>query len=147
MRPEAAAGWHFLTGTEANIKTFADAVGFTYKYVNDDVKYAHAPAVIFLTPEGRIARYLASIAYYEPTSIRYSLIEAGEGTIGDFVDQFFLNCFYYNAEENRYVLFATNFMKFGAFVTVLLLGIFWMRMRRFERSRSLPSTPEAEVAS
>ncbi len=144
MRPEAAEGWHFLTGTEANIRAFADAVGFSYKYVNDDVKYAHPPAAIFITPKGRIARYLNSVGYYEPTNLRFSLIEAGDGKIGGFVDQFFLNCFYYNAEENRYVLFATNFMKLGALVTVLALAIFWLRMRRFERSRSqnLPM-PEA----
>jgi len=28
--PESAAGWHFLTGTQANIDTLTKAVGFGY---------------------------------------------------------------------------------------------------------------------
>ena len=38
-RPETAAGWHFLTGTQENIKRLADAVGFRYKYVEKDKQY------------------------------------------------------------------------------------------------------------
>ena len=29
-RPEASGGWHFLTGSQQNIRAVADAIGFTY---------------------------------------------------------------------------------------------------------------------
>ena len=38
-RPAAAAGWHFLTGTQANIKALTDAVGFSYRYDEERQQY------------------------------------------------------------------------------------------------------------
>lgn len=145
MRPEAAAGWHFLTGTEANIKAFSDAVGFVYKWVEARQEYAHAPAVIFVTPEGKIARYLASVAYYQPANLKYSLVEASEGKIGDVIDAVFLWCFAYDPTSNAYVI-AMNVLRTAAFLTVAALALFWMRMRKWEKSRAA-NAPPAEVAA
>ncbi|MFG0316144.1 MAG: SCO family protein, partial [Planctomycetota bacterium JB042] len=104
MRPAAADGWHFLTGTEANIQEFAEGVGFTYRWVESRQEYAHPPAVVFCTPEGRVARYLASVAYYQPANLKYSLVEASEGKIGDVIDAIFLWCFAYDPNSNAYVI-------------------------------------------
>jgi len=143
MRPEAAAGWHVLTGTEANIQGFAEAIGFQYEWVESRQEYAHPPAVVFVTPNGRVARYLASVAYYQPANLKYSLIEASEGKIGDVIDAVFLWCFAYDPTSNAYVI-AINVLRAGAFLTVLGLGLFWLKMRRWERSRA-ESAPPAEV--
>jgi len=48
-RPNSANGWHFLTGDEANIKAFTDAVGFHYKYDPATEQFAHASAIMILT--------------------------------------------------------------------------------------------------
>ena len=40
-RPQTAAGWHFLTGEEQNIKKLADSVGFRYAYDPEIQQYAH----------------------------------------------------------------------------------------------------------
>ena len=61
-RPGAQYGWHFLTGDEPQIKQLADAVGFRYAYDPDSKQYAHASAIMLLTPEGKISRYFYGIS-------------------------------------------------------------------------------------
>ena len=42
---ETAAGWHFLTGTDASIKRVTEAVGFHYKWDVHIAQFAHASAI------------------------------------------------------------------------------------------------------
>ena len=49
-RPHTAAGWHFLTGTEAYIQRLAAAVGFRYAFDEEIQQYAHAAVIEVLTP-------------------------------------------------------------------------------------------------
>ena len=53
-RPEAANHWHFLTGEQQSIGALTDVVGFRYAYDSSIRQYAHAAAILVLTPEGRI---------------------------------------------------------------------------------------------
>jgi protein SCO1 len=55
-RPEAAGGWHFLTGYEPQIDRVAEALGFSYAYDPETGEYAHAAAIFVATPDGRVAR-------------------------------------------------------------------------------------------
>jgi len=132
-RPETAAGWHFLTGNQENIKKLADAAGFRYKYVEKDKQYAHAAVIMICTPQGRMSRYLYGVQFPEQT-LRLSLVEAGEGKVGSTLDKVLLYCFHYDAEAGRYGPVARNIMKLGAGMTcgVLVLALlpFWFRRRR-----------------
>ena len=74
-RPDTANGWHFLTGDERNIKTLTDAVGFHFKYDAATDQFAHASAILILTPDGRISRYFYGVEY-APRDIRLGLVEA-----------------------------------------------------------------------
>jgi cytochrome oxidase Cu insertion factor (SCO1/SenC/PrrC family) len=49
-RPGAAAGWHFLTGPPESINALTKAVGFQYQYDPKTNQYAHATAIMVLTP-------------------------------------------------------------------------------------------------
>jgi protein SCO1 len=120
-RPEAAAGWHFLTGAEPNIRAVADGVGFGYNYNEVRNEYAHPSAMAVATPDGRIARYLYGIEY-DPKTLKLSLIESSEGKIGTTVDRLVLYCFHYDATEGRYAPVARNIMKVGGGISVVLLG-------------------------
>ena len=77
-RPEAREGWHFLTGSPANVRAVAEAVGFKYGYNEKRKEYVHPAAISLLTPGGRIARYLYGIEFL-PRTLRLSLVEASEG--------------------------------------------------------------------
>src|SRR5579871_66256 len=56
-QPDAAEGWHFLTGDEPQIKKLTESVGFRYAYDPQTNQYAHASGIMVLTPEGKISRY------------------------------------------------------------------------------------------
>ncbi|MCU0981171.1 MAG: cytochrome c oxidase subunit II [Pirellulaceae bacterium] len=145
-RPETAAGWHFLTGTQENIKRLAEAVGFRYKYVEKDKQYAHAAVIMICTPQGRMSRYLYGVQFPEQT-LRLSLVEAGEGKVGSTMDRVLLFCFHYDAEAGRYGPVARNLMKLGAGMTcmVVLLTLipYWLRRRSHAAHLGAASSPPA----
>ncbi len=136
-RPGAGAGWHFLTGNKENIAALTGAVGFGYRWNEDRQQYVHVAAMIVCTPEGRISRYLYGVMF-EPRTLRLTLAEASQGTIGSALDQVLLYCFHYDADRGRYAPAARRIMRVGGLATVLLLGgmltMFWGRETRRRRA-------------
>src|SRR5271163_585571 len=131
-RPGAAQGWHFLTGDEPQIKQLADAVGFRYAYDPDTKQFAHASAIMLLTPEGKISRYFYGIQY--PTrDLRLGLVEASEGKIGSPVDQVLLFCYHYDPATGKYGLLISHVIKAAGALTVLILGVGMLILFRGER--------------
>lgn len=129
-KPEAAGGWHFLTGGEKSIRALADAAGFGYRYDEKKDIYVHSAAIFLGTPDGRLSRYLYGVMF-APATLKLSLVEASEGKTGGAIDKIMLFCFHYDADSGRYGPAAMNIMRLGGALTALLLGgalgIFWMR--------------------
>ena len=120
-RPAAASGWHFLTGPPESINALTKAVGFQYQYDPKSNQYAHATAIMVLTPQGRISRYFYGVDY-PPKDLRMGLVEASQGKIGNAVDQVLLYCYHYNPESGKYGAVITNILRLAAGFTILLLG-------------------------
>ena len=139
-----AAGWHFLTGEEQDIRAVAQAVGFQYKWVEDRKEYAHAAAIIVCTPRGVVSRYLFGVSYPGST-LRLSIVEASEGKVGSTFDQILLFCFHYDAATGRYSPIAFRIMQMGGLVTLAALATgllpFWLR--RNSRKRRVVARPSA----
>ena len=131
-RPGAAAGWHFLTGDDAQIKQLAAAVGFRYAYDPDSKQYAHASAIMILTPEGKISRYFYGIQYPE-RDLRLGLEQASEGRIGPPVlDQILLFCYHYDPHTGKYGLLISRVIQLAGGLTVLAGGLFLLLLFRGE---------------
>jgi protein SCO1 len=136
-RPGAAAGWHFLTGQDAEIKRLANAVGFRYAYDPDSKQFAHASVIMILTPEGRISRYFYGIQYPE-RDLRLGLVEASEGKIGSAVDQILLFCYHYDPHTGKYGLLISRLIQLAGLLTVLIGGgwlIFLFQGEHYELPR------------
>jgi len=137
-RPEAESGWYLLTGTEKNIKRLTEAIGFTYTYDDRTGEYVHAAAISFLSPKGKISRYLYGIEFSE-FSLRNALYESADGKIGSAIDQVVLYCFTYDPSSNSYVPVALNIMKLGGLATLIFLGIFlglfWRREKKSSQTQ------------
>jgi len=135
-RKHSIAGWHFLTGTEENIQTIANAVGFNYTYDAKHNQYNHSAAAILISPKGRITRYLYEIGFTGET-LKMALVEAGEGKIGSSLDAFVLWCSHYDANENRYSASARLLLSIcaGGFLIVGSVGLlpFWISSRKWPR--------------
>ncbi len=143
-RPQAASGWHFLVGPEAESRRVADAVGFRYRFDRTSDQYAHAAVTMLLTPDGRVARYLYGIDY-PPTDVRVGLLEASEGRQVTTVERLIMFCYHYDPQGHRYALVAKNVMKVGGVVTMLGLGSFMSALWLRERRRRRDDAPDADV--
>lgn len=131
--PGQSEGWHFFTGTGLHIRTLANSLGFKYYYDAERDQYAHPAAAYILTEDGVISRYLYGIDFKEQ-DLRLGLLEAAQGKIGSTIDRIILYCFHYDPDEKGYVVMASNVMRLGGAVTVILMaigfGILWLREKR-----------------
>lgn len=127
-----APGWHFLADHDGHTQKLADQVGFHYKYDEKQKQFAHTAAVMILTPEGKMARYLYGIKF-KSRDLRLGLTEAAAGRGSFSMDKILLFCFHYDPQARSYTLFATNFMRAGGALSALLLGVALTRLWRKER--------------
>jgi protein SCO1/2 len=132
-RKGADAGWHFLTGDDANIKRLADAVGFHFKWDEKTNQFAHASGIMLVTPEGKLARYFYGIEY-PARDLRLGLVEASQNKIGTPVDMLMLYCYHYDPSTGKYGAVVMNIMKVAGVITVgLIVGMLLVLRRRGTR--------------
>ena len=125
--------WAFLTGDALNVRLLAAQIGMSYTYDPEQDQYAHPAVITFLSPEGKVARYVYGLSY-ATNDLKFGLMEASEGRVGSTLDRIILSCFHYDASLGRYGPFAFGLMRIAGFLTVLLIGtallLFWRRERR-----------------
>lgn len=134
-RPGAADGWHFLTGSPDSINALTKAVGFEYHYDPKLDQFAHATAIMVLTPQGRISRYFYGIDF-PPKDLRLGLVEASEEKIGNPVDAVLLYCYHYDPTTGKYGAVISNILRLAGALTVVILGGGLLLLFRLERSVS-----------
>lgn len=146
-RADAAAGWHFLTGSAESVNALTKAVGFQYQYDPKINQFAHATAIMVLTPEGRISRYFYGVDF-PPKDLRMGLVEASQGKIGNPIDQVLLYCYHYDPATGKYGAVIANILRLAGAATIVILGGFLLIMFRMERSLSarLPVRSSAKAA-
>jgi protein SCO1 len=135
-RPSGDAGWHFLTGDEANIKRLTEAVGFRYLWDEQTKQYAHASGIMIATPEGKLARYFYGIDY-PPKDVRLALVEASANKIGTPVDQLMLYCYHYDPSTGKYGVVIMNVMRVAGIVTLILMAALFLLLRKIAKRREL----------
>src|ERR1700722_18506145 len=141
-RPGAADHWHFLTGEQQSIDALTNAAGFQYAYDSSIRQYAHAAAILVLTPDGRIDRYFYGVIY-PARDVRLGLVEASEGKIGTLTDHALLYCYQYDPMTGKYGVVVMNVLRAAGGLTVLVLGIFMTLMFLRERKRAVGISPAA----
>ena len=132
-RPNAASGWHFLTGQPDAINALTKTVGFQYQYDAQSNQYAHATAIMVLTPQGRISRYFYGVDF-PPKDLRMGLVEASQGKIGNAVDAVLLYCYHYDPGTGKYGAMVSNILRLAAAATMVLLGGLLLILWRLDRS-------------
>jgi protein SCO1/2 len=111
--------WRFLTGDSANIHRLTNAAGF-YFMPSPDKNWIHPTALIFLSPEGKITRYIDGVQYL-PFDIKMAVIEASNGKVGPTVARILQLCFTYDPEGHRYTL---NIVRVAGACIIGLVGVF-----------------------
>ena len=102
-KPEAADGWHFMTADQQNIDRLTDCAGFlSSSGVMRPRSSLHGSAIMFVSPNGMITRYLYGIEYTE-LSLRNALFDAAEGKIGTTLERVMLFCYTFDPDSRSYV--------------------------------------------
>jgi protein SCO1/2 len=134
QRPFPPEVWRFLTGDKENIRRLADAVGFQFRRQGDD--FLHPVAVIVLSPDGKITRYLYGSDPL-PFDLKMALVEASHGTIGPAISKVVQFCFSIDPKGHK---LAFNALKVTGTVT-LLFAVSFVLFLVF-KGRTRPSNKE-----
>jgi len=128
-RPGAELGWHFLTGPRESIAALTKAAGFQYEYIDKTSQFAHATAIMILTPGGRISQYYYGVEF-APKDLRLGLVQASDNKIGTLVDQVLLYCYHYDPATGKYSAIITRIVRLSAIATILGLGVMFLVLSR-----------------
>lgn len=139
-RPEAAKGWHFMTGRKAAIEALTSAVGFKFRWNAEQQEWAHSATLVICTPDGRISRYLGG-TYFEAPDLRRSVVEASGGKIGTLWDQVFFTCFRWDSHAGKYTLHALGLMRVGGITALVVLTSVIATLWRREAARRRAALP------
>ena len=123
-RPYVQDAWHFLLSENNSTAVLADIVGFKYEKTVSEagvVDYVHPAALIMLSPEGKITRYLNGIEQLS-FDVKMALMEAGEGKVGPTIAKNLLFCFAYDPKGKTYVFMWEKVV--GVLMTLIMLAFF-----------------------
>jgi protein SCO1/2 len=131
-RANADQGWHFLTGRADQINALTKSVGFQYQFDPKTEQYAHAAAIVMLTPDHHISGYFYGVEF-PPKDLRLGLVQASQNRIGNMGDQVLLYCYHYDPRTGKYGAVISNILKLAGLATMLILGTFMFVMFRADR--------------
>jgi protein SCO1/2 len=122
-------GWHFLTGKADQINALTKVVGFQYQFDTKTNQYAHATAIVLLTPDRHVAEYFYGVEF-SPKDLRLGLVQASQNKIGNVADQVLLYCYHYDPRTGKYGAIVSNILRLAGVATMLILGAFAFIMFR-----------------
>lgn len=149
LSPDIRAGYAFHVAEEKELYRLSRATGFHYRKL-DNGEYAHPVALIILTPDGRVGRYVYGLEY--PTKrLKLALLDASEGKIAKSLGDYFLHlCFRYDPNAGAYSVEAMTAVRIGGIITMLALGTLivglkWGERVRKKRKQTAEAVPGAGV--
>jgi protein SCO1 len=132
--PNGAAGWHFLTGQQAEIDELTQAVGFRYNYDPKTGQYYHAAGLVVITPAGKIAQYFYGIRFPD-RDLRLALVQSSKEKIGSVTDHILLFCCTYDPGTGRYHALVTRILQVAGGFTILVIGGGLLLLYRWDSKR------------
>ncbi len=124
LTPELQKGWTIaVLKDKEKIREVTGSTGFNYFWAPQDKTFYHPNVFIFLSPQGRITRYLYALTNGEK-DVKLALLEARKGQfkVNEVIDFVVGLCYSYNYKEGRYTYNIPLFVGLGAlFVGISLL--------------------------
>lgn len=124
--------WSFLVGDSQSVANITDAVGFRYLPQGND--YMHGAAVMAISPQGKIARYLYGIEF-QPLDVKMAVIEASEGRTGPTISKLLKLCYSYDPDGKTYVL---NITRIAGGSIIFFIAVFFMVFVIRKKKNNLP---------
>lgn len=117
---EMPKNWLVGLLSKEDIKALTQSVGYKFYYIDKDNIFIHPTATLFLSPEGKVMRYLYG-PFPKERDINLAFIDAQreKPSINNIVDLAILACYRYDHTRSRYVIDPTLI-----FAGLGLLGVF-----------------------
>ena len=125
-------GWKYFTGDQKNIDKLLSSFG--YKVKKEGEEYIHPAAIMVVSPEGKITRYLHG-TYFLPFDLKMAVVEAQDGKSGPTINKVLQFCFSYDAEGKTYVFNVTKIS--GTIILVLAIALFGTMILRNKRRKTI----------
>ncbi len=126
-------GWSWFTGDSTNVNNLLNALG--YKVKKEGQEFIHPAALIVLSPDGKITRYLHG-TYFLPFDLKMAVIEASEGRSGPTINKVLQYCFSYDPEGKKYVI---NITKVSGSIIIFLAIFMFLGLAFSKKSRNRKS--------
>ena len=123
------SSWNFLTGSEKNILTFTQSIGFRFKKTSPN-NFVHPNGLVVVDENGTIIRYIYGSTFLG-ADMGMAISEAQRNTPGTSIKRLLSICFNYDSEGKEYI--AITF-KVLATLTIVGLGLFFVFFLRRTRS-------------
>ncbi len=126
-------GWRHAVVKDRNVKGFADQVGYKFFWSDAAKAFMHPNVLVFLTPTGRVARYIYGTRM-DARTIELALIDADWNRITETASVFDMltgACFSYNYVEGKYVPNYAQLIGIGSLVSGLVMMMLGMLGYRF----------------
>lgn len=112
-------GWTWFTGDSANVNNLLNSLGYKVKKAGEE--FIHPAAIMVLSPDGKITRYLHG-TYFLPFDLKMAVIEASHGKSGPTINKVLQYCFSYDPAGKKYVLNITKVS--GSLIIFLAISLF-----------------------
>ncbi|HEX5183463.1 MAG TPA: SCO family protein [Allosphingosinicella sp.] len=122
-------GWHFLTGSEPEVRRIAASIGFPYRWDDRLRQYAHPAGFIVATPDGRISHYLPGL---EPTpeSLKSAVATAARDQVTPPVHPLLLLCLGYDPQPGSIAAAVIGALRILGVVVTLACLLLIVRLAR-----------------
>jgi len=134
IKGQDGEGWTFMTGDSANIAKVTKALGFGFKMVNE--QFLHEGALIMISPEGKITRYLKGIDF-QPFEFKLAVIEASEGKSAPTMIKVLKFCYSYDKKSEHYSLDVTRITASLTIIFAVSLLLYLLIRGRRKNSKSV----------
>ena len=115
-------GWKFFTADSVNVHRLLNSIGYKVKKIGDE--YIHPGAIVVLSPDGKITRYLHG-TYIMPFDLKMAIAEASHGKSGPTINKFLKFCFSYDAAGKKYVF---NITKISASIIIFFAVLLFLTL-------------------
>ncbi|MCU0362258.1 MAG: SCO family protein [Bacteroidales bacterium] len=120
--------WMYLTGTQENITQMTEALGFRYKAQGLD--FAHASAIMLISPHGIITRYLYGLSFL-PFDLKMAIIEAQKDIARPTINKILEYCFAYNPSSKTYTIQITRIVgTFTIAIALIVLAVLILKRKK-----------------
>lgn len=133
-------GWQYaILKHKTDIDKFTASVGYKFFWSRADQVFLHPNVLIFLTPEGRVARYIYGTAM-DGKNLELALIDADWNRISNstsVINMLAGVCYSYNFEEGKYTVNYSLFIGVASLIfgiSIVVFSIVFFRLKKKKRN-------------